>query len=91
MIFLISYNVFLYGWYLYWLYFIFIDFLQLFNKPKISAVEAKVDQKEIDSGFFVDPNLKIVAESQAKATAEQAEKKAPSGVFVSALVSSTKL
>lgn len=59
----------------------------LFDKPKLSAVEANIEQKEVDAGFFAGPELKVIAVSEAKVSAEQAEKKAPSGVIISALVS----
>ena len=57
----------------------------LFGKPKLSGVEASIEQKQTAAGIFkVDPPLLVTAESQAAVSAAQLEKRAPSGVIISA-------
>lgn len=57
------------------------------GKPKLSAVDASIEQKEVAAGFFAGPDVTVVAESRADVEASQVEKKANSGVEISARVS----
>ncbi|KAG7666609.1 hypothetical protein KSW81_000383 [Nannochloris sp. 'desiccata'] len=54
------------------------------GKPKLSAVDASIEQKEVAAGFFAGPDVTVVAESRADVEASQVEKKANSGVEISA-------
>ena len=63
----------------------------LLGKPKISAVDAHIEQKELDSGFFKGPDVKVIADSRAKVDATQVEKKADSGVKISTRVRNSSM
>lgn len=56
------------------------------GKPTLSAVVASIEQAEVDTGFFVGPDVQVIAESKANVDASQVEKKANSGVEISARV-----
>lgn len=58
----------------------------LFGKPKLSAVDASIEQKEVDTGFFPVADVKVIGESKANVDARQLEKKANSGVIIAANV-----
>jgi hypothetical protein len=58
----------------------------LLGKPKLSAIDAHIEQKEVDSGFFKGPDVKVIADSRAVVDATQVEKKSNSGVKITATV-----
>jgi hypothetical protein len=64
-----------------------VDTAAIGLKPKLTAVDASIEQKEVATGFFAGPGTKVIADSRAAVNAAQVEKKANSGVVIAAFVS----